>query len=76
MYTTNDFCISGVMFACMQVQCTKPCMHVSIFGNCFSTVQNLGVMKKMKVAQEGPMYTHNNFCTSGVKYACMQVQCT
>ena len=27
-------------------------------------MQNLGVMKKIKFAQEGPMYTHNNFCTS------------
>ncbi len=30
-------------------------------------MQNLGVMKKMKFVQEGPMYAHNDFHTS----ACM-----
>ena len=32
-------------------------MPVSLFGSSFLTLQILGVMKKMKVAQEGPMYT-------------------
>ncbi len=36
-----------------------------------TTVQNLGVVKKIKVAQEGPIYTHNDFCTSANVHACM-----
>ena len=32
--------------------------------NIFSTVHNLGVDKKKKVGQEGPMYTHSDFRTS------------
>ena len=36
-------------------------MQISIFSNSFQTVPNWGVMKKMKVAQEGSMYTHNIF---------------
>ncbi len=52
------------------------CMHVSIFCNCFSTVQNLGVMKKMIVAQEGPMLTRKTFCSSGVICVCMWAHCT
>ena len=43
-------------------QCTYTCMHVSIFSNSFLTVQNLGVMKKIKVSLEGPMYTHTILC--------------
>ena len=31
------------------------------------TVQNLGGVKKIKVAQEGPMTTHHKFCI----YKCM-----
>ena len=27
-------------------------------------MQKWGVMKRRKVGQEGPMYTHNDFCTS------------
>ena len=64
IYTHNIFCTSGVMCACMQAQCAQICMHVSIFGNSFETVQNVGVMKKVKVAQEGSMYTDINVCNS------------
>ena len=39
-------------------------MYVSIFVNSFQKVPNLVMMKKIKGAEEGPMYTHNNFCTS------------
>ena len=30
-------------------------VHVFIFGNSFLTVHNLGVVRKMKVGQKGPM---------------------
>jgi hypothetical protein len=63
MLTRKTFRSSGVICVCMPVQCTFMCMYISIFGNSFQTVQNLGVMKKIKVAEEGPMYTHNDFCT-------------
>ena len=33
------------------------CVHISIFGNIFLTVKKFQVVKKMKVAQEGPIYT-------------------
>ncbi len=58
MYTLNSFHTYGVKCACMGAQCAQMCMHVSIFSNSFCKVQILGVMKKMKVAQEGPMLTH------------------
>ena len=29
-------------------------------------MQKWGVMKKRKDGQEGPMYTHNNFCASAI----------
>ena len=32
-------------------------------------VQNFGMIKEMKIALEGPMYTHNNFCTSASVHA-------
>ena len=49
---------------CMHVQAMyMKCMHKSVFGNSFYTVQNLGVLKKIKVSQQGLMNTHNNFCT-------------
>ena len=34
--------------------------------NIFLTVHNLGVVKKIKVCQKGPMYTHSDFRTSAV----------
>ena len=39
--------------------------------NSFLMVQKMGVIKKMKVAQEGPMHTHNDFHTSVNVHACM-----
>ena len=75
MLTHKTFCSSGVICVCMRVQCTYMCLYISIFGISFQTVQNLGVMKKIKVAEEGPMYTHNDFCTYGVICSCMQAQC-
>ena len=50
-------------------------IHISIFSNSFQTVQNLWMMKEMKVAQEGPMYTFNNFPSSGAICDCMRAQC-
>ena len=59
----------------MRVQYAQTFMHVSIFGNSFLTVQNLGMMKKMN-AQEGPKYAHNDFRSSVAIFACMQAHCT
>ena len=55
------------------------CMLISIFGNNFSTVQNLGWMKNMKVAREGPMYNKTylaplNAVGTGHACPCMHAQ--
>ena len=47
----------------MHAACTETCKYISIFGNSFLTVNNLGVLKKLKVAEKGSMYTRKNFCT-------------
>ena len=47
---------------CTKKKSQRPtCLHAR---DIFSTVHNLGVGKKMKVGQKGPMYTHSDFCMS------------
>ena len=53
------------------------CMFL-YFAIAFKTLKNFGVMKKIEVAQEGPMYTHNDFYTHAYNdfytHACMAVR--
>ena len=36
-------------------------MHKGVFVNIFLTVQNMGVVKKIKIFQEGPMNIYSAF---------------